>query len=243
MKLFQLLVLSPLFLLVGGGTSNADIVTVEYTGTYTGSWSGNYDPLNPVLQLPGSGSYGTTPFSLTFVFDSQLAAPGYFTSNHLGNPLTGFPFSFYQSVGQATFTSPLFSFNAGEFSASDDAAEGSTTQTASSIVFGRGVIYQSPTINITASSPLIPASILSDFKITNGLTGSGTISYDYADTFLGGGMVELDLIPQTLDVSVALTDAVPEPSTWAMLILGFLGLGFVAYRRNGFSFSTAASPM
>lgn len=26
--------------------------------------------------------------------------------------------------------------------------------------------------------------------------------------------------------------AVPEPSTWAMMILGFLGVGFLAYRRN-----------
>ncbi|GGI34583.1 hypothetical protein GCM10010987_80090 [Bradyrhizobium guangdongense] len=26
--------------------------------------------------------------------------------------------------------------------------------------------------------------------------------------------------------------AVPEPSTWAMLILGFAGVGFIAYRRG-----------
>jgi len=26
--------------------------------------------------------------------------------------------------------------------------------------------------------------------------------------------------------------AVPEPSTWAMLLLGFAGLGALAYRRN-----------
>jgi hypothetical protein len=26
--------------------------------------------------------------------------------------------------------------------------------------------------------------------------------------------------------------AVPEPSTWAMMILGFAGLGYVAYRRQ-----------
>jgi hypothetical protein len=26
--------------------------------------------------------------------------------------------------------------------------------------------------------------------------------------------------------------AVPEPSTWAMMIIGFLGLGFTAYRRK-----------
>jgi hypothetical protein len=29
-----------------------------------------------------------------------------------------------------------------------------------------------------------------------------------------------------------LTTAVPEPSTWLMLILGFGGLGFMAHRRK-----------
>jgi hypothetical protein len=28
------------------------------------------------------------------------------------------------------------------------------------------------------------------------------------------------------------TSAVPEPSTWAMMILGFMGVGFMAYRRK-----------
>jgi hypothetical protein len=27
--------------------------------------------------------------------------------------------------------------------------------------------------------------------------------------------------------------AIPEPSTWAMVILGFFGVGFMAYRRKG----------
>jgi len=31
---------------------------------------------------------------------------------------------------------------------------------------------------------------------------------------------------------VAFAPAVPEPSTWAMMILGFAGLGFSAYRRK-----------
>jgi hypothetical protein len=30
----------------------------------------------------------------------------------------------------------------------------------------------------------------------------------------------------------AVTSAVPEPSTWAMMILGFFGVGFMAYRRK-----------
>jgi PEP-CTERM motif len=32
--------------------------------------------------------------------------------------------------------------------------------------------------------------------------------------------------------TISFTAAVPEPSTWAMLILGFCGLGFMAYRRK-----------
>jgi hypothetical protein len=43
------------------------------------------------------------------------------------------------------------------------------------------------------------------------------------------------------DVTTAVASAVPEPSTWAMMILGFCGLGFMAYRRkhSGEAFSMA----
>jgi hypothetical protein len=41
--------------------------------------------------------------------------------------------------------------------------------------------------------------------------------------------------PSQLTVNLAnpnmVTD-VPEPSTWAMMILGFFGIGFMAYRRK-----------
>ncbi len=39
------------------------------------------------------------------------------------------------------------------------------------------------------------------------------------------------------DVSIA---AVPEPSTWAMMILGFAGVGFMAYRRRNHSLQATA---
>jgi hypothetical protein len=32
--------------------------------------------------------------------------------------------------------------------------------------------------------------------------------------------------------SFSISAAVPEPSTWAMMILGFAGIGFMAYRRK-----------
>jgi hypothetical protein len=36
----------------------------------------------------------------------------------------------------------------------------------------------------------------------------------------------------TTGISATLTTPVPEASTWAMMILGFFGVGFLAYRRN-----------
>jgi hypothetical protein len=59
-------------------------------------------------------------------------------------------------------------------------------------------------------------------------------------TFTGTGSDTLSISGQTNpsdwfvdDISLsAVTSAVPEPSTWAMMILGFFGLGFVAYRRK-----------
>jgi hypothetical protein len=47
-------------------------------------------------------------------------------------------------------------------------------------------------------------------------------TYTYAFTFN-----ELDVGPSALLV----TTSVPEPSTWAMMLLGFAGLGFAGYRR------------
>ena len=35
-----------------------------------------------------------------------------------------------------------------------------------------------------------------------------------------------------IDFTVSAVSAVPEPSTWAMMILGFAGVGFLAYRRK-----------
>jgi hypothetical protein len=40
----------------------------------------------------------------------------------------------------------------------------------------------------------------------------------------------------TLDISAGIgnlgVSAVPEPATWAMLLIGFAGIGFASYRRS-----------
>ena len=43
-------------------------------------------------------------------------------------------------------------------------------------------------------------------------------------------------------VSFDAVSPVPEPSTWAMMLLGFAGVGFIAYRRKSKPASVVAHP-
>jgi PEP-CTERM motif len=49
-----------------------------------------------------------------------------------------------------------------------------------------------------------------------------------------GGLVEIT-DNTSLTFQATIHTGVPEPSTWAMMILGFAGIGFMAYRRSGVS--------
>lgn len=53
----------------------------------------------------------------------------------------------------------------------------------------------------------------------------------------GGGLVGYGGV---LGIGPAVAPAVPEPSTWAMMVLGFAGVGFLAYRRRGQAAALAA---
>jgi hypothetical protein len=78
----------------------------------------------------------------------------------------------------------------------------------------------------------IPLSLTSPFTYTvqAGDTSSGSFRYRTFDSSGFFELVQADLSPTTLTVTVA--ESVPEPSTWAMMILGFAGVGFMAYRRS-----------
>jgi hypothetical protein len=79
--------------------------------------------------------------------------------------------------------------------------------------------------------PAIPGSITQPFSISDALTGSGSFGFESVGNF-NYFSERLSLSPQTITVTVDGVSAVPEPSTWAMMILGFAGLGFIAYRRK-----------
>jgi hypothetical protein len=84
--------------------------------------------------------------------------------------------------------------------------------------------------------------------------GTGNLDYTGATLYTGttlnptlitGNFLVAQFDDDTSFATLKVTDtsvaAVPEASTWAMMILGFMGLGFMAYRqkRNGFALSIA----
>jgi hypothetical protein len=96
------------------------------------------------------------------------------------------------------------------------------------------------TLHITATGTVMfcrlkPGSIWTPFTIGSNDTivipnGVNTLYFGFADAsgFQGSSGYYQDN-GGALQVTIS---AVPEPSTWAMMVLGFAGVGFMAYRRK-----------
>lgn len=67
------------------------------------------------------------------------------------------------------------------------------------------------------------------FQGTDELVDHELTGANGAFTFYSFFDVQGNVLIKSVDATVA---AVPEPSTWAMMILGFAGVGFLAYRRR-----------
>ncbi|CUT11398.1 hypothetical protein BF49_2478 [Bradyrhizobium sp.] len=73
-------------------------------------------------------------------------------------------------------------------------------------------------LNVPVTNPVIQ---IGTFTYANG-------AYNYSFTY-NGLTTALQFDGGTI---TGVITAVPEPATWAMMTLGFFGLGFIAYRRR-----------
>ncbi len=64
---------------------------------------------------------------------------------------------------------------------------------------------------------------------TNNLGTSLTVNFI---TAIRNGGTDIFSLEETVALNNIVVGGVPEPSTWAMMLLGFAGLGFAALRRN-----------
>jgi hypothetical protein len=79
-----------------------------------------------------------------------------------------------------------------------------------------GMLGSANVFSDTNSPP--PTNTFTTFSLPTNVIDSATFQFDAQ-------------ITSSIDNIIA-TPAVPEPSTWAMMILGFCGVGFMAYRRK-----------
>jgi hypothetical protein len=201
------------------GSANAAIIQIDYTGFYQGSISSG----NPAISQINTVQVGRTDFHLTFIFDT-LAPFAFFMETPTSS---SFISNFNPNGGELTGTFSISGYNY----IGDSATSGFTSQTIADQTISK-TISNTPSLTLSASHPDIPASITQPYTILSGLTGSGSYSFLYVGNFsyLSETFV---LTPETISVTVdGISAAVPEPSTWAMLLIGFAGIAFALSKRR-----------
>jgi PEP-CTERM motif len=172
--------------------------------TYTGALNFN----NPAAQNAGSsGDLNSTFFNSAGVGSSINASSYHGSGNFVaGNDDYSTIGGFLAGSGSASnfLYGSLYTITLGQLAAGTILT---ITHDDGVSVFDNGI-----QVNSTVSGP---TSVVTD---TVDITTTGDITLYYS---------RQNGTPSILQVS-----AVPEPSTWAMMILGFVGVGFMAYRRK-----------
>jgi hypothetical protein len=215
MRRFGLSILPALLLgaTLGGGCFSRNAAASTITGTFTGNFefvgSGTVDGIDPTT-LVGDSVTGTLSFNTANLTDLYAGNPSSVIDQYIG------PFQISVQIGSLTFQS-------------DPALGGSLS-------LGRpnSLGTQSLEIYGTSSSAYSVDVTIEGNSLYASSADPSSISFSHPIIHLAFGFVQdlnndnrLNYELETLTIS-----AVPEPSTWAMLVLGFAGIGFTAYRRK-----------
>ena len=193
--------------------------TVTYLGTGGGTYTGVQQQSELWSNFTGVNLPAGTEMELS------LASVG-------GKDQHTISFLFSPGGVASTYTPGYTISDAGTPNHSEASASGAILQTrgASSlgkVLVGSGGPYAINFVQVNAS----------ESGVTEIGFGPGTTSLTVSDTFtvLPGGSNATGISNSFVE------NTVPEPSTWAMMIIGFAGLGYAAFRRNSRGRTTAAT--
>jgi hypothetical protein len=211
------------------GSVNASVVTVSGSALSFGSTNNSNDVIHTQQGYFGANLYLDTAATITFTYLGYEA---------------GYQNKFFQLANTAVFTTGVSALNASQSFAINPGLIAFKFTTSNG---GGPVLSVSDGAN-TGYSANAPGFFVSfgTFDSSNHFTASpinhsspytsgtqGIIAFD------DGGATPNDKDYDDLVVKFVVqgggsgnTPAVPEASTWAMMILGFLGVGLVAYRRK-----------
>jgi hypothetical protein len=191
-------------LAVIGQESDADQVTATVAGSVTTISS------NTLVDITAIDAPVSVPITATLAFTASSVGPAIIVG---GNIVENFSGSFSITGGGNNYLSGTF----------DDSVFGG----GSSLVLSASSDVPGETVTFTSS--VIPVVDLSDNR---------GVSFSFTDvsplaTTVGTG-ASATLAPFAADISGDFSAAVPEPATWAMLGLGFAGMGLLGLiRRKG----------
>jgi hypothetical protein len=172
-----------------------------------------------------SDNFNSYAYQLNWVPPANWTVPGQGAVDLIGETTTQTQFDFYPgnggyvdldgSNGLPGTLQTTMSFTAGSYTLSFDLGGNARGDGSKTTVVTLGNFSQ--TITLGSDDPLAHYILTVD-------TSGGELSF----SDLPGGNGNIGNI---LD-NVSIASAVPEPSTWMMMVLGFAGVGFAAYRRR-----------
>ncbi|WP_145963750.1 hypothetical protein [Bradyrhizobium algeriense] len=210
--------------------ASATIVNVTYTGivTYDRDLTGIFGTVGGNNDLVGQS------YTAKFTFDTSLgdanSSPGPYPyqetfggTGYLGSPTSPVT-SATVTIGSVTVSVPAtYQGFAGAVQYDDGFGRQfhyARANDASSVVYSQAHVY--------AYDGSVPFSLTGPFTYTP--TYGGTLQF-YSHDYTLGQVIQNTSVYASV-TSLTVTSGVPELSTWAMMILGFAGVGFAAYRRG-----------
>jgi hypothetical protein len=239
------LLLSTALALLGVGSASATVITATFTGAVT-----NVDNADGLFGNPSIGDSMIVSISLDYDSSEVSNSDAYSELLYITNPqyMRGSAI-----INGVSFVMPNPTNGYAQATDNSDPNSGNPVQGIVQYELDQNEFQNNGSGNLSSqydlsgnlgsSNPTNPpysASLLNQFSYvpTSNNQDFMQLAYSYLDPSTGQ-LNYYDLVSGTASlITVTISNgpmtAVPEPSTWAMLLLGFAGLGFVGYRRRNY---------